>query len=397
MAEWGQIISGKKQYPLHEGQEEVMLSRARFIAALAGTGGGKSAIGALWLLTEVAKHPQGTYMCLAPTFKILQRATVPTLRATFEGTALQGEYVEGCYRLPTGGTIWCLSTDRPDSIEGGQVRAIWLDEGGQASLRTWENIQNRLGLHQGRALITTTLYREWWLKTHFEDLFLKGDPNYCVVHFPSSANPKYSEDEMERKRTTMSKHRFSMVHLGEFAQPEGIVYPDFNSCVVEPMTVLPYGHLVGGIDWGFAQPFVALAGVLYEDESNPGERYLHIFSERYMSRKTLSEHSKALLHGVTWYADPSEPGSITALRNAGHTVLPASNPIQLGIDAVTKRILTRRITISTKCKAVIAEAQEYCYKENAKGEVPVAAFDHALDALRYLIMGIDKRSIAHAA
>ena len=397
MVAWGEVTNGEKQYKLHAGQSTIMRSKARFIAALAGTGGGKTVLGPLWLMAEIAKHPNQAWMVLAPTFSILKRATVPTLIETFKGTDLEGEYVQGLYRLPDGGVIWCLSTDNPQGIEGGQIAGAWVDEGGQISYTAWVALQGRVGQKQGRVLITTTLYNLGWLKREFFSRYLAGDPDYFCHSWCSAVNPAYPQEEVERQRRELSPHRFSMRYLGVFAAPEGLVYPDFEHCIVPPMDVLPAGRLVGGMDFGFSGPFCALAGVLYVDENSPeGGTHLHIFYYRYLSRLLLSVHSSHLPRGVTWYADPSRPGSIKELRLAGHTMRAATNDIVLGIDAVTKRMRTRTLTISSVCKPLIAELQEYCYPEGG-GEKPVDEFDHAVDSLRYLIMGIDKRRIASAA
>ncbi len=152
---------------------------------------------------------------------------------------------------------------------------------------------------------------------------------------------------------------------------------------------------VGGIDFGWRNPFAALWGALDRDD------VLWITDERYLRETPLHEHAKALKArpGVTWYADPAGATEIAELRAAGLKVLRADNDIRHGIAAVTARIRTKRLRVNlTSCPNLIAEAKLYRYpspQERAhSGENPIDDNNHALAALRYLISKVDHRFIA---
>jgi len=164
-AKWGEIIDGQKHYPCHQGQLDVLASKARFTAAIAGTGGGKTVCGPLWLAEQIKRVVESKRkflgMVVAPTYKVLSRATLPTLIETFNGTALQGTFKEtkNLYVLPNNwGLIWCQGADNPGGLEGGQFDAVWLDEGGQVKLSVWIALQGRTGAKQAPIFITTTPY-----------------------------------------------------------------------------------------------------------------------------------------------------------------------------------------------------------------------------------------------
>ena len=61
-----------------------------------------------------------------------------------------------------------------------------------------------------------------------------------------------------------------------FTCREGVVYPDFASACV-PDQPLPPGKRVGGIDFGWRNPFAAVWGVLDRDD------VLWLAHERYLS------------------------------------------------------------------------------------------------------------------
>jgi hypothetical protein len=176
----------------------------------------------------------------------------------------------------------------------------------------------------------------------------------------------------------------------EFTALEGLVYPRFEDCMAGAWQPPAAGRRVGGIDFGFRNPFAAVWGVLDQGD------VLWIEGERYRRATPLHEHAAALPRGVAWYADPSGATEIRELHTAGHVVRPGPNGIRAGIQAVTARLQTGRLRVRREgCPQLLAEARLYRYPEaDAGGEVPVDAHNHALGALRYLVAGLDQSFIA---
>jgi hypothetical protein len=180
-----------------------------------------------------------------------------------------------------------------------------------------------------------------------------------------------------------------------FTALEGLVYPDFGQADVEGVSA-PQGRKVGGIDFGWRNPFAALWGVLDHDD------VLWITAERYRRETPLHEHLAALREqapGVTWYADPAGRTEIEELRAGGLTVLRGRNDIRAGITAVAARLRTGRLKVLGRdCPNLLAEAQLYRYPTPSErallGEEPVDRHNHALGALRYLISRLDARFLA---
>ncbi|MQY69791.1 MAG: terminase, partial [Firmicutes bacterium] len=217
---------------LHRYQLKAMLSPARFIGLIAGTGGGKTFFGPIWLLKQVRDYPQDSFFVIAPTFPLFNRTTMPEFRKRFDyDPDLKGEYKEQKkeYRLGTGGIIYFGSADRPDSLEGGQVRAVWCDEAGQIKLASWQAIQRRLGVKMGRCLLTTTPYSLNWLKTDFYDPWKAGDSDYDVIQFSSIDSPYYPRKEYERAKRTLDRRIFEMRYMGLFRKMAGLVYAEFTN------------------------------------------------------------------------------------------------------------------------------------------------------------------------
>lgn len=407
---WGALnTAGEKVFPCHTAQSDILRSKARFTAAIAGTGGGKTAIGPVWIIQQIqrviasrdtAQEPI-IGMVVAPTYKVLQRATAPHLVNAFKGTDLEGRYIPSAsqYTLPRGlGTIWVLSADNPDGLEGGQMDFVWLDEAGQMKFDAWVAIQGRTGQKMAPVLITTTPYGQNWLFHAFFKRWRAGDKDYYVRQWASYQNPAYPREEYDRAKKTLSPQRAAMRYDGEFVKRAGLVYPDLDRCLRNPAEVeIPGGQMWGGVDFGWNDPFAGLAGVKFIDPD--GRDILYVWYERYKRFTSLGQHAQAMPPGVRWCADPSRPDSIAELQKAGHVVRGAYNDILVGVDAVNARIYSDRLWISTQCKALIAETTEYCYPEKddeTKGEKPIDEFNHACDALRYMVAGVDRLKVAES-
>jgi hypothetical protein len=178
-----------------------------------------------------------------------------------------------------------------------------------------------------------------------------------------------------------------------FTSLEGLVYPDFDLALTDDWPD-PQGRRVGGIDFGWRNPFAAVWGVLDRDD------VLWIGGERYLQQTPLREHAAALKQQKvgTWYADPAGRTDIEALRTAGLPVRASANPIRPGIAAVTARIRTGRLKVNGKCcPNLVDEAHRYRYPTPGErvllGENPVDEYNHALGALRYLIVKLDARAL----
>lgn len=387
--------AARKRIELHDGQTVIFQTDARFVALIAGTGGGKTFTGPYWLSKEIAKNPKGIYGVGAPTYRMLSRVTAAELVRAFRGTTLEGEHKAslGEYHLPTGGIIYLWSTDNPDHIEGGQYDAIWLDEAGQMSAWTWTVVQARLGLKQGRCLFTTTPYNLGWLYREIYARAKEGDKDYFVSQFPSTDNPYYPQDEFARAEASMDERTFALRYRGEFRKMAGLVWPNLDNWVCqedELQVALQTAEdapesttWVGGIDWGYNNPFVALSGFVDRDD------VLWVYRERCQTRTLLADHAKHLDKRTSYYADPSGRQEREEMGALGVVVQPSDNDVQMGIERVTQRGKTGRLMISPECRNLISEAETYRYKEET--DKPVKEHDHAVDALRYLVMGVDGR------
>ena len=343
-------------------------------------------VGPPWLYNEIYKDEcEGPYIVGAPSYKILMRATVPTMIDCFKGTDLEGVFKEtkGEYVLPNGAKIYCCSTDRSELLEGRQFKAGWLDEAGQMPISVWEVIQGRLAFYQGRCLLTSSPYAVNWLYTHIYRRWEEGDPDYKVVTWKSIDNPYFPQAEWDRAKRTMDPLLFAMKYGGEFHKLSGLIYPTFPDAIVASSNIKPDWPRYGGIDFGFSHPFSVVEGALDDDGR------VHIYRERKKPQTLLRDHAGFLNPMISYFGDPAARQEIEELNGYGIIVTSANNAVELGIQKVTEYIKDERLLVSeVDCKNLIDEAA--IYKWNKSGDKPVKINDDLVDALRYLIMGINQ-------
>lgn len=374
-----------KEIRLFPHQAKALRGTKRFTALIGGTGGGKTYTGPIWLYQEIVRYPTDQFFVIAPTYKMLTRATVPTLIETFRGTQAEGEYKLslGQYILPSGGMVWLGSADRPETLEAGQYRSAWLDEAGQMKYQVWVVIQARLGQKLGRALLTTTPYAMNWLYSEFYKRYKENDPNYEVINFASIDNPLYPKEEYERAKKTLSPILFEMRYQGYFRKMEGLIYPDFcASHIVDDFDIPQEWKERGaaGQDWGFNNPAVTLYGAIDDDD------VLYVYKEIYKQGSLLSELAGEMDKNVFHWADPSGLQHIEELRMMGIDIDAADNDVNPGIEKVNARIRTNRLKVFRSCKNLIDEFETYHWQEGK--DKPFKENDHCQDALRYLVMGL---------
>jgi len=151
-------------------------------------------------------------------------------------------------------------------------------------------------------------------------------------------------------------------------------------------------------DFGFTEKhpaalvFVGIKGAnLYLDEifCEDGLICTDIPGSPYPSIEGKYREHKISPHAVI-YADNAEPNSIKSLKLAGYNIKPCTKgSVVDGITTVKKY----KLHVTERSLNAIKEFELYKWAENKDGSllpVPVKAFDHCLDGLRYYVMSADK-------
>lgn len=397
-------------YSLHDGQLEALHAPERFILVLAGSQGGKTSFGPLWLYQEIRNRGPGDYLVAAPSFPLLAKKLLPEFRRFFEVNMRLGKLVSSptprftmtkeAHRRVFAGTPYA---DEPyvetnvffghaqdaESLESATAKAAWLDEAGQRKFRydSWEAIIRRLTLHQGRVLITTTPYYMGWLKTEVFDRCGK-DPDYKLVQFESIMNPMFPMSEWKRLQEVLPAWKFNMFHRGRFERPAGLIYDVFtDDMVVEPFTIPEHWPRWIGIDFGA----VNFAATVWAESPN-GTFYLE--KEYLAGGKRIREHVEDILRGIPYPQEVvggarAEEQWREEVRAAGlHIREPEVTDVEVGIDRCYSGIKRGLVRVLKHNVRFLDEIRSYSREVDELGNPGDKIEDkesyHLLDSFRYI-------------
>jgi hypothetical protein len=392
---------------LHAGQQRAWDAERRFVWMLAGTQSGKTSFGPLWLLREIRRRGPGDYVAVTSTFPLLQLKMLPEFLRLFQGALRLGRWhaAERTFRFwddPT--RVIFGSATNPESLESATAKGAWLDEVGQDDFRlgSWEAIQRRLALHQGRVLGGTTLYNLGWLKQQVYDRWLAGDPEHAVIQFDSTENPAFPPAEYERARRVLPAWKFDLFYRAVYSRPVGAIYGDFVDAYREEG-----GHKVRPFDLPAAWPrhcgvdfgAVNLGRVWLAHDPEADVYYLYRASRT--GDKTTAQHAAALeeARGTnvrTWYGGAkSETQQRLDWRAAG---VPLREPevadVEAGIDRVIALFKAFRLYVFDSCAGVLDELGTYSREIDESGQpterIKNKETFHLLDALRYCTQGLER-------
>lgn len=225
---------------------------------------------------------------------------------------------------------------------------------------------------------------------HFYDLCNKEllEPEFKSFHFTSYDNPHINREELESAKKTLPRESFEQEYMASFQKMQGLVYKEFNrqKHLYEILPDIPL-RKIAGVDFGFQNPCAVLH--IYTD----GERY-YVHDEFYKRERTddqIAEYVAACNFSEV-YPDPESPTAIEQLRRANvnvREVIKGKDSVRAGIQKVRELFLAGKIKINRQCINLISELEMYAYEDATDKnhtEKPIKANDHALDALRYVIM-----------
>ncbi|MCK5020509.1 MAG: terminase family protein [Candidatus Peribacteraceae bacterium] len=381
-------------FRLHQHQDRVMDAVARFILVLTGVQGGKTTIGAIWLLARIYESykagRRGDWLIAAPTEKILQQSTLVNFKSFFPADWGVWKEQKKCFELAWGDKVFVRSTENPEHLEGMTLLGAWLDEAGQMKARVWTYMQARVAVNRGPVLMTTTPYAMNWLYREVMKRAKEGDSDYALITWKSVDNPAFPKEDFERARRTLPKAIFERRYLGLFTRLEGLVYPDFDTDthVIEPVYTIPENwECFGGMDFGHTNPTCILP--LYWDKRSDTYYVVDEFYEREASLKKISivldKHPYKKV-----FADRQSAHLIAELQHqyGCKSIAPCDNSIDVGIERITKLLKEGKLKFFRgKCPNMLEEIEAYHYPPpNEDKEVkdkPVPIKNHAMDALRY--------------
>ena len=378
---------------LHQAQKLIAQSSKRFIVANCGRKFGKTFYASYDMAAKAFSKNDIQIAYIAPNYgeardimwSPLKRITRPIWKGEPNESRLEIKV-----KTQDGGEsiIFLKGWEAVENLRGMEFDYLVLDEVAKYKgfWESWhEVLRPTLTPRQGSALFISTP-RGY---NHFYDLYnlSKTDKDYQSFHFTSYDNPNLNKEEIEKAKQELPEDRFAQEYLADFRKTEGLVYKEFNREAHIVKVVPQYRtERILGIDFGYTNP----AAVLVIDKDLEGNYW--ITDEWYRTGKTnieIIEYCKSKQSNAV-YPDPAEPDRIEEMRRHGLNIREVSKDIEAGISKVRELFKANKIKIHESCHNLITELESYRYPdrkpEHNEPETPIKENDHAVDALRYVMM-----------
>ena len=232
-------------------------------------------------------------------------------------------------------------------------------------------------------------------------LVIEGRPNTLVINVNYDVAIKYGwmsdvlrlEMESDRdNRPEIYKHKW----LGEPSNLKGQIYANFKKIAEIPKEAKYVG---AGLDFGYTNDPTALVDVWKWNNAYILDEQLY---NKGMRNSEIANYIKSMKHysGELVIADSAEPKSIDDIKDEGIVISGATK----GKDSINNGIQLLQgleIYYTERSHNIEEEVLNYQWrvdKEDKSLNIPIDAYNHALDAVRYKIMDIENfKPIAYSS
>lgn len=377
---------------------------------------------------------QGTYYIIAPTYKqaksIYWRDICKRYRGEFmtfneQELSITFDHLSGV-EIPTQHGIIKVNhdpnlpptrielkgADNPDSLRGTSLCGAVMDEFAfmPDGMYLYDTIiRPALADRNGWAVFISTPNG---IYNHFYDLTVRAqnDPaRYYYSHATAQDNTYFPKEEFEQTREEYEKEgkidEFNQEWLAQFTNPSQLVYGDFDRDVhifTDPDDIPENGVYLMGLDFGMTDPTAAVF-VKVDYDGN-----WWVYDEVYKTDLHLDQLVHVLRDkmGDTYFTrvigDGAARFEIESLKKRRFRITggkKGADSLAGGIKEVQALLKVRegtgrpKLFIHSSCKNLIREFQSYSWEKDSIGQVtnvPEDKNNHALDALRYLVL--DRRN-----
>jgi len=284
--------------------------------------------------------------------------------------------------------IWCVGLDDPEKIKSIQgVTSIWIEEATEINPLDFSQLDLRLrGKCPSYHQITLTFNPidiQSWIKDRFFDN--DPDPDATYKHHSIYTDNIFDTSyESKLNRLTDANHIKIYKH-GQWGELKGLIYENYE--VIKNWPTDEFDLHGYGLDFGYSNhpTCVVECGFIKDD--------CYIRELLYKTGLTNQEIAEALRGRINYRnsyicADSAEPKSIDELRQLNYLVVPCTK----GPDSIRngiQRVKQFNLKIHDSSISVLKELKAYKWAEDKDGRMlnkPVDAFNHAMDAMRYIVV-----------
>jgi PBSX family phage terminase large subunit len=315
------------------------------------------------------------------------------------------------YQYPNGSTIVIGGMDKAQKVMSTEYDMIYVQEAIELTENDWEALTTRLrnAVMPYQQLIADTNPDApfHWLKERAN----RGAT--IMIESRHEDNPTVTESYLETLQA-LTGVRYQRLYLGKWVAAEGIVYEEWDRKLhmLDRFEIPRNWPRYWAIDFGFTNPFV------WQAWANDPDGRLIRYKEIYMSQRLVEDQAR-LIREITKnepfptavICDHDAEGRATLERFLGIKTIAAHKSVTDGIQAVKSRLkvqkdgkariflmrdsLVARDPVMAEKKLPASAEEEidgYVWdisNGRKKGEEPVKANDHGMDAMRYMVAQLD--------
>lgn len=284
-------------------------------------------------------------------------------------------------------------------IRSVNVGLAWIEEAVEITRSDYLEVKRRIREYRGQPGLQCIFTFNPDVKTHWIYQYFWLGNRGTKIHMHYTLNP-FLPDEFIRELENLKEvdeQLYKRFTKGEWGETTGQIYQNWR--IVDKLPDLRDLDLDIGVDFGWENPSVALL-------IGRKERKMYIIDEiyqRYLTTDEFAQKIKDMIErwqvprNITVYCDPSSPGSIQELYNHGLNAKPAERrQVMEGI----RLCQGYKIYIYDRCENFKKEIRNYKFEQDKEGNIiekPVKAFDHAMDAMRYVVQSTGLHSLKPAS
>lgn len=345
-----------------------------------GARSGKTRNTVIWLCTYLLNHPGVKLSVVRGTGTALRRSVLEDFQTVIADMKVRAHYNRTTYdyNLPNGSRIEFFGADNEQKLRGSSRDILYVNEANELTELEWKQLKMRTRLF---AIVdyNPSFSDDHWLSA------LNASPK--TYHFVTTYldNPFLEQtiiDEIESYRTS-NKSLWQIYGLGMQALIEGLV---FTQCdVVDEIPAPALKHRFRAIDFGYENDPTAIEDVYFAGKD------VYIDELCYRTHMLTSDIVAVFKENnpvVKCISESADPRLVQEIYRAGvniHPVVKYAGSVQAGIQTMQsyRFHFTRRSVNAWK------EAKNYTWAQDKEGRwlnVPVDAFNHMWDGVRYVFM-----------
>ena len=295
--------------------------------------------------------------------------------------------------LSNGSTIRMGSVNQVDSTVGRSYDLIIFDEAALADGKDAFNVALRPTLDKPNSkavFISTPRGRNNW----FADFYHRGWSDEFLDWFSVRAtyheNPRFSKEDIDEAKRTMSQAEFSQEYLADFNTYEGQIWNfNFEECVAD-LSQLDTSKMdvFAGLDVGYKDP-TAFCVVAYDWDLQK----FYLIDEYMNAERTTEQHAKEIKglvdkYLIDWiYIDSAaQQTRFDFAQNYDVSTINAKKSVLDGISHAAGIIDNDNLIVDQKCRHALEAVDQYQWDTNPnllKERPKHNMASHMSDALRY--------------